>query len=130
MLFFANTGRPRIPITLSVLIDAHYAFAGGTWLCIPRSSISSSCMPLFTGVGLNGGALGKRSEKRHRTDRRPGQHKHHRSGPRLLFLFRSTTAMGTYVVTPSMCVLGRGGRLLDPAALQVRAIGLVSPMAL
>ncbi len=86
--------------------------------------------PLIPGVGINGAARGKRADNVILLRGAPvimhivgGDHT-------LLLVLRTPTATGTYVVTPATRVLGRGGRPLDPAALQVGDIVLGSPTTL
>lgn len=86
--------------------------------------------PLTPGVGINGGALGKRGENVILLKGAPVITGITGHGHALLLLLRTTSATGTYVVTPATRVLGRGGRPLDPAALQVGDIVLGSPTTL
>jgi len=85
---------------------------------------------LTPGVGINGGALGKRGENVILLKGAPVITGITGHGHALLLLLRTPSATGTYVVTPATRVLGRGGRPLDPAALQVGDIVLGSPTTL
>ncbi len=86
--------------------------------------------PLIPGVGINGGAAGKRAENVVLLRGAPVIVRIVGGAHTLLLVLRSVTATGTYLVTPATRVLGRGGRPLDPAALQVGDIVLGSPTAL
>ncbi len=86
--------------------------------------------PLIPGVGINGAATGKRADNVILLRGAPVIARIVGHDHTLLLVLRSATATGTYVVTPATRVLGRGGRPLDPAALQVGDIVLGSPTTL
>jgi len=86
--------------------------------------------PLIPGVGINGGATGKRSENVLLLGDAPTITSMTGQGHALLLVLRAAHATGTYLVTPATRVLGRGGRPLDPAALQVGDVVLGSPTTL
>ena len=89
-----------------------------------------SACPLIPGVGINGGATGKRSENVLLLGDAPVITGITGHGHAVLLVLRAAHATGTYLVTPATRVLGRGGRPLDPAALQVGDVVLGSPTTL